>query len=98
MLQMQLIQSQDLHVTHVSQKLATNNMSSQHVATCQPQFQLSIKILGMQFIDYMIEFCLILHHINVNELPSKAVIKFKIVQNTVFLEYELLGNWDSCSL
>ncbi len=42
MLQTQLIQSQDLCVTHVGQKLATNNMLSWHVTTCGKQFPLSI--------------------------------------------------------
>ncbi len=41
----QLIQSQDLHVTHVGQKKATNDMSSQHVATCGQQFLLRATLM-----------------------------------------------------
>ncbi len=74
---MQLIQSRDLCVTHVGQNLATNNMLSQHVATCWQQFQLSswypwpmqvIHENGGEFTGFA--FQQILHLLNIKPVPT----------------------------
>ncbi len=90
----QLIQSWDSLVTHVGQKLATNDMWSWHVATCRQQFLLSQVGISM---------CLQLLYPNLNHnFHQQRLLYFLFlfeadIMSEVTIKYQILRqfvDWD----